>query len=51
MSSTPGKKDNDDAGLSPKGQKKFSNVMIGGVLVLILAVVIFVVASAILNGA
>lgn len=50
MSQTPGKKDNDDAGLSPKGQKKFSTLAIGGILVLIAAVMIFVVASAILNG-
>lgn len=50
MSQTPEKKDNDDAGLSPKGQKKFSYVAIGGILFLIAAVMIFVVASAILNG-
>lgn len=51
MSQTPGKKDNDEAKLSPKGQRKISNVMLAGVLVVIAAVLIFVISSAVLNGA
>lgn len=49
MSQAPDNKDHDDDGLSPQGQKKVSNLMIGGILLVIAVVVIFVVASAFLN--
>lgn len=52
MNKTPDKQhSSEDGELTPKGQKKVSYVMMGGIAVVILAVVIFVVASAILNGA
>lgn len=52
MSHTPGEKDNnqDDHALSPKGQKKVSNLMIAGIVAVIAAVLIFVVVSAFING-
>jgi hypothetical protein len=52
MNETPDKEHSvEDGALTPKGQRKFSNLMIGGVVVLILAVLIFVVVSVFLNGA
>lgn len=48
---TPENNDQDDHALSPKKQRKVSNIMIGGVLAVIAAVLIFVIASAFLNGA
>ncbi|WP_323959605.1 hypothetical protein [Arthrobacter sp. JZ12] len=50
MSQSPDHKHNDDHSLSPKGQRKVSNLMITGIVVVIAAVLIFVVASAIMNG-
>jgi hypothetical protein len=52
MSQTPDKQDHDDDhALSPKGQKKVSNIMIAGIALVVAAILIFVVVSAFLNGA
>ncbi|WP_309070520.1 hypothetical protein [Arthrobacter sp.] len=51
MNETPDKQPSiDDGELTPKGQKKVSYVMMAGIAVVILGFVIFVVASAVLNG-
>lgn len=52
MNETPDKQEStDDGALTPKGQKKVNYLMMGGIAVVILAVVVFVVATAVLNGA
>lgn len=51
MNETPDKQEStDDGALTKKGQKKVNYFMMGGIAVLILAVVIFVVTIAVLNG-
>lgn len=52
MNETPdGQHSLEDGELTPKGQKKHRNLMMAGIAVVIAVVLIFVVASAFLNGA